>query len=329
MYAIVKTGGKQYRVEKGQTLLVERLPDDAGATVSLEPILFRSDDVVFDSDGLAKVKVDAKIVEHLRGEKLRVFKFKPKRGYRRRTGHRQELTRIEVTEIKQLTRKPPAAEGRRRAGGRRVMAHKKGLGSSRNGRDSNAKRLGVKVFAGEVVTGGEIIVRQRGTRFKPGEGVGIGRDDTLFARAAGHRAVRRGPARPRGLDSARRRRVGAPWAPGRIDGVSGRSPCVIVRRARRGARRRSAAPWIVDAAARAAASMVACAARRARDALAACSHGAAPRRCAERRWSPRAVGRRARSASLATRPTRVVARRPVASRRRSASCGSACAAAML
>jgi len=65
------------------------------------------------------------------------------------------------------------------------MAHKKGLGSSRNGRDSNAKRLGVKVFAGEVVTGGEIIVRQRGTRFKPGDGVGIGRDDTIFAKSAG------------------------------------------------------------------------------------------------------------------------------------------------
>ena len=65
------------------------------------------------------------------------------------------------------------------------MAHKKGLGSSRNGRDSNAQRLGVKIFAGEVVTGGEIIVRQRGTRFKPGEGVGIGRDDTLFARSPG------------------------------------------------------------------------------------------------------------------------------------------------
>jgi len=65
------------------------------------------------------------------------------------------------------------------------MAHKKGLGSSRNGRDSNAKRLGVKVFAGQAVTGGEIIVRQRGTRFKPGAGVGIGKDDTLYARAAG------------------------------------------------------------------------------------------------------------------------------------------------
>jgi large subunit ribosomal protein L27 len=65
------------------------------------------------------------------------------------------------------------------------MAHKKGLGSSRNGRDSNAKRLGVKVFAGQTVTGGEIIVRQRGTVFRPGDGVGIGRDHTIFARAAG------------------------------------------------------------------------------------------------------------------------------------------------
>jgi large subunit ribosomal protein L27 len=65
------------------------------------------------------------------------------------------------------------------------MAHKKGLGSSRNGRDSNAKRLGVKVFAGQAVTGGEIIVRQRGTRFRPGEGAGIGKDDTIFAQRAG------------------------------------------------------------------------------------------------------------------------------------------------
>ena len=65
------------------------------------------------------------------------------------------------------------------------MAHKKGLGSSRNGRDSQAKRLGVKVFAGQVVNGGEIIVRQRGTRFRPGDGAGIGRDDTIYAARAG------------------------------------------------------------------------------------------------------------------------------------------------
>jgi large subunit ribosomal protein L27 len=61
------------------------------------------------------------------------------------------------------------------------MAHKKGLGSSRNGRDSNPKMLGVKVFSGQQVTAGAIIVRQRGTKFRPGPGVGIGRDDTIFA----------------------------------------------------------------------------------------------------------------------------------------------------
>jgi large subunit ribosomal protein L27 len=65
------------------------------------------------------------------------------------------------------------------------MAHKKGLGSSRNGRDSNAKMLGVKVFAGQAVSGGEIIVRQRGTRFRPGDGTGLGKDDTIFAKRAG------------------------------------------------------------------------------------------------------------------------------------------------
>jgi large subunit ribosomal protein L27 len=65
------------------------------------------------------------------------------------------------------------------------MAHKKGLGSSRNGRDSKPKYLGVKLFAGQTVTGGEIIVRQRGTVFKPGDGVGIGRDHTIFATSAG------------------------------------------------------------------------------------------------------------------------------------------------
>ena len=61
------------------------------------------------------------------------------------------------------------------------MAHKKGLGSSRNGRDSNAQRLGVKVFGGQPVKAGAIIVRQRGTRFRPGPGTDIGRDDTIFA----------------------------------------------------------------------------------------------------------------------------------------------------
>ena len=99
MYAVIKVGGKQYRVEQGQSLLVERLSADEGATVQLEPVFFRSSDSVFDKDALSKVKVSAKVVGHERGPKLTVFKFKPKRGYKRKTGHRQELTRLEITEI--------------------------------------------------------------------------------------------------------------------------------------------------------------------------------------------------------------------------------------
>lgn len=76
------------------------------------------------------------------------------------------------------------------------MAHKKGVGSSRNGRDSNPQMLGVKRFAGQFVSGGSILVRQRGTRFKPGLNVGIGSDDTLYARIDGYvRFERRGDSR--------------------------------------------------------------------------------------------------------------------------------------
>ncbi len=71
------------------------------------------------------------------------------------------------------------------------MAHKKGVGSSRNGRDSAGRRLGMKAFAGQVVTGGSILVRQRGTRFKPGKNVGLGGDDTLFAKVDGTVSIER------------------------------------------------------------------------------------------------------------------------------------------
>ncbi len=109
MYAIVKTGGKQYRVERGQRLLVERLAAEEGADVALEPLLFRSEQAVFDEAGLKDVKVTAKVLAHVRGERLRVFKFKPKRGYKRRTGHRQSLTEIEVTDITAGRSKPAVA----------------------------------------------------------------------------------------------------------------------------------------------------------------------------------------------------------------------------
>ena len=98
-YAVIRTGGKQYRVAEGQTLLVERLTGDEGASIELEPLLFVGDDQFADGDDLAKVKVEARIVGHERGPKIRIFKYKPKRGYKRRQGHRQELTRIRVDSI--------------------------------------------------------------------------------------------------------------------------------------------------------------------------------------------------------------------------------------
>jgi large subunit ribosomal protein L21 len=108
MYAIVKTGGKQYRVEQGQSLLVERLPVEDGGKFKLEPLLYVDGAEVVDGVDIGKVTVEAKVIAHERGPKLRIVKFKPKRGYRRRNGHRQELTRIEVTSLKLAARRAPA-----------------------------------------------------------------------------------------------------------------------------------------------------------------------------------------------------------------------------
>ncbi len=115
MYAIVKTGGKQYRVEEGQSLLVERLRVEDGGKAALTPLLYVDGDNVVDGEELAKVSIEARVVGHERGPKLRVIKFKPKRGYKRRTGHRQELTRIEVTSIKLGSRRAAASRPSRSA----------------------------------------------------------------------------------------------------------------------------------------------------------------------------------------------------------------------
>jgi len=98
MYAVVETGGKQYRVEKGDALLVDRLPDKEGAKVSLRPLAVSDKEMLIGKDA-AKAKVEATVAEHVRGPKIRVFKYKAKKGYKRQSGHRSELTRLEITGI--------------------------------------------------------------------------------------------------------------------------------------------------------------------------------------------------------------------------------------
>jgi len=105
-YAIVESGGKQYRAEEGASLLVDRLPGDEGAKVNLRAVMFRADKVVVEPKELEKVKVEAVVTEQLRGPKVRVFKYRPKKGYRRRAGHRSELTKLEVRSVKMLSRRP-------------------------------------------------------------------------------------------------------------------------------------------------------------------------------------------------------------------------------
>jgi large subunit ribosomal protein L21 len=109
MYAVVSTGGKQLKVEKGTEAVVERLAAEVGETVTFD-VLFVADgeDIVVDSDALATATVTAEILEHFRGEKAVVFKFKKRKGYKRLKGHRQEQTRVRVTDVALGTGKPAA-----------------------------------------------------------------------------------------------------------------------------------------------------------------------------------------------------------------------------
>lgn len=109
MYAVVSTGGKQLKVEKGTEAVVERLAAEVGETVTLN-VLFvaEGEDIVVDSDALAAATVTAEVLEHFRGEKAVVFKFKKRKGYRRLKGHRQEQMRVRVTDVALGTGKPAA-----------------------------------------------------------------------------------------------------------------------------------------------------------------------------------------------------------------------------
>jgi large subunit ribosomal protein L21 len=144
-YAIVESGGKQYRAEKGATLLVDRLPADEGSKVNLRAVMFRGDkETVLEADKLEKVKVEATVAGHVRGEKIRIFKYRPKKGYRKRAGHRSELTELEVTEVKMLTRKPAARPAEKKDEEPKEAAEKKPAAKKPAARKPAAKKPAAK-----------------------------------------------------------------------------------------------------------------------------------------------------------------------------------------
>lgn len=132
MYAVVESGGKQYRVEQGSVLLVDRLAAKEGEKVTLKPVMFRDKDALVTPDAVGKVKVEAKVTGHVRGDKIRVFKYKAKKGYSRRAGHRAALTELEIVSIGTGTaRKAPAKKSAGEKGGATGSTKKPTAGSAK------------------------------------------------------------------------------------------------------------------------------------------------------------------------------------------------------
>jgi ribosomal protein L21/ribosomal protein L27 len=176
MYAVIRTGGKQYRVTQGQSLRVEKLVGEPGQKVTFSEVLLSGEGatVKVGTPMVAGAQVEATIVAQDRAKKIIVFKFRRRKNYRRKQGHRQPYTELRIDAINALSRHH---EERQRS----AMAHKKGAGSTRNGRDSNSQKRGIKVYGGQEVLAGNIIIRQVGATIHPGKNVGLGKDFTLFA----------------------------------------------------------------------------------------------------------------------------------------------------
>lgn len=139
-YAIIELGGKQYRVEKGDSLVVDRLDAKKGAKVTPRALLYRSGNkTVIDGAELGKVKVEAVIAEHMKGEKLAIFKYRPKKRYRRRAGHRSLLTRLEISDIKLAERRPAAPKSESKS-----RPAKKGEGAQAAQKKSTPRKTAAK-----------------------------------------------------------------------------------------------------------------------------------------------------------------------------------------
>jgi ribosomal protein L27/ribosomal protein L21 len=175
--AIIETGGKQYSVSEGDTIYIEKLETEDGGKVTFDKVLaIVGDKPSFGAPYLPGAAVSGTVEKTGKSKKIIVYKMHPKKGYRRKQGHRQPYTRVHIDTISVSICFSYEVI---------IMAQKQGMGSTKNGRDSKSKRLGPKRADGQFVLAGNSLVRQRGTKIHPGNGVGIGSDDTLFALRSG------------------------------------------------------------------------------------------------------------------------------------------------
>ena len=155
---------------------------DEGKKLVFEDVLMVHDgkSSKFGNPNVAGAKVTATIIDHGRERKILVYKKKEEKDTKEKNGHRQWYTNIEIQNI-QMSKAKALQNRKKKQKEVNLMAHKKGQGSSRNGRDSNAKYLGLKVGNGQSVLAGTIILKQRGTKIHPGSNVKRANDDSLFA----------------------------------------------------------------------------------------------------------------------------------------------------
>ena len=172
-YAVIEVGSRQERVVEGDILEVPK----SFSLESMNPILLspRKGSIVTDKKSLSQCSVDLELMDEKKLKKINIFQYKNKTGNRRRVGYRDE---VKVVKVKSISNNKSGEE-------EWDMSKTKAGGSTRNGRDSESKRLGTKVFDGQDISAGSIVVRQRGTKIHPGENVSKGGDDTLFAKVDG------------------------------------------------------------------------------------------------------------------------------------------------
>ena len=182
-FAVIKTGGKQYKVKSGEILKIEKLTDiKANSKIEFNEILAYGDNskIEVGAPMVSGAKVEADLIKNSKNRTVLIFKKRRRHNSRRKNGHRQEYSMIRINKIFSKDGKI-LSEAEKVSKVTKKSETKKAGGSSRNGRDSAGRRLGVKKYGGQSVVPGNIIVRQRGTKIFPGENVGMGKDHSIFS----------------------------------------------------------------------------------------------------------------------------------------------------